>query len=627
MKKRVHHLAVFFLIMVFCLIPERQGKGAEFPEEEYYFPKYQVHALVKKDATVEITENITVYFNQEKHGIYRDIPTKSVIKRDEGNHTYYIGIQDISVEGAPYETTSEGDDLRLIIGEEDKTVMGEQDYVIRYTLDLGDDGTKAYDELYLNLLPTDRTVPIVDGSFELTFEKEADLSGIQVYSGAAGNIDSGSYTAIVEGTTVTGQNQEILKAGENLTVHLQMEDGYFEGARKINPVPGRVVLALSAALFLFILIRTLWNRRKTKPEIKTEYYPPDGMTSAEMGYILDGNVDNRDVISLIVWLADRGYLAIEETEKGIVLQKKEKTAEGLPEHVKIFYDLLFKKKETVKVWKLDEKFLKVIDKTRKAIGLEFKKEKSLFSAKTIVEHICCLCAAMGLSAAGFAYNNGYGKYSGAGGVFLCGFLVLTLSAILYFLLQWLNQRVGKKRLGFLISAVVMLVFVLFCHLAFYGDCAYGAVMDATFLLAMGSAFSLGLQRWDTPYRRDLMGRILGFREFIKNGELFQLNSLAKENPSYFFHTLPYAWALNLTDKWVKKFEEIPLEEPDWWVTYHSNYYALYGIHHMTNSIKTGFDSTMEKINTAAASQGSSGSGSIGGGMSGGGAGGGGVGSW
>jgi predicted GTPase len=50
--------------------------------------------------------------------------------------------------------------------------------------------------------------------------------------------------------------------------------------------------------------------------VKTvEFYPPDGMTSAEVGYAIDGFVDNKDVISLIIYWADKGYLKIKTIKK------------------------------------------------------------------------------------------------------------------------------------------------------------------------------------------------------------------------------------------------------------------------------------------------------------------------
>ena len=44
-------------------------------------------------------------------------------------------------------------------------------------------------------------------------------------------------------------------------------------------------------------------------------YPPQGMTPAEVGYVLDGTADKKDLISMILYFAEQGYLTIEQTNK------------------------------------------------------------------------------------------------------------------------------------------------------------------------------------------------------------------------------------------------------------------------------------------------------------------------
>ncbi len=62
----------------------------------------------------------------------------------------------------------------------------------------------------------------------------------------------------------------------------------------------------------------LWYTRGRDPRIgpvAVQYAPPDGMTPAEAGTLVDDNVAMRDITATIVDLAVRGYLVIEEKEK------------------------------------------------------------------------------------------------------------------------------------------------------------------------------------------------------------------------------------------------------------------------------------------------------------------------
>ena len=63
---------------------------------------------------------------------------------------------------------------------------------------------------------------------------------------------------------------------------------------------------------------------------------------------------------------------------------------------------------------------------------------------------------------------------------------------------------------------------------------------------------------------DLLGRVLGFRDFIKTAELDKLNELVEEDPQYFYHIMPYAYVFGLSNKWIRNFEDIPVVAPVWY---------------------------------------------------------------
>lgn len=74
----------------------------------------------------------------------------------------------------------------------------------------------------------------------------------------------------------------------------------------------------------------------------------------------------------------------------------------------------------------------------------------------------------------------------------------------------------------------------------------------------------------TPKYNEIMGKIAGFRDFIKTAELDKLNELVEEDPEYFYHIVPYAYVFGLTNNWIKKFEDIEIVQPEWIVTSSKN---------------------------------------------------------
>ena len=66
----------------------------------------------------------------------------------------------------------------------------------------------------------------------------------------------------------------------------------------------------------------------------------------------------------------------------------------------------------------------------------------------------------------------------------------------------------------------------------------------------------------TEYGEKITAQVQGFRNFLITAEKSKLEALVSENPNYFYSILPYTYALNVSKKWIKKFENIPTPELD-----------------------------------------------------------------
>jgi len=122
----------------------------------------------------------------------------------------------------------------------------------------------------------------------------------------------------------------------------------------------------------------------------------------------------------------------------------------------------------------------------------------------------------------------------------------------------------------------------------------------------------------TAYGNELLGKIRGFRTFLETAEKPKLEELVLQDPAYFYKILPYTYVLGVSDKWIKKFEVIALQAPDWYDGRSAFSVAAFG---------SFMDSTMSSATAAMSSSPSSSSGGSGGGAAGGGSGGGGGSSW
>lgn len=69
-------------------------------------------------------------------------------------------------------------------------------------------------------------------------------------------------------------------------------------------------------LIISIIIWYLYGKQE-KPIETPEFYPPENLNSLEIGYIYKGRAEDVDILSLLVYLANKGYIKISE-----IIEKK-----------------------------------------------------------------------------------------------------------------------------------------------------------------------------------------------------------------------------------------------------------------------------------------------------------------
>jgi len=278
-------------------------------------------------------------------------------------------------------------------------------------------------------------------------------------------------------------------------------------------------LAIPPLIFLGML--TLWRKRGRDPElapIATQYEPPTNMTPAELGTLIDGKPDMRDITASIVDLAVRGYLHIAETQNerffGLMSSKDytftlKKSRDGwneLKQHERDLLDALFAGSST-------------------AVSLSELKNKFYTHLPGLREEL-------------------YGRLVRDG---------------------FYTGRPDRVRLLYVILGLVVGAAI--------------AVVSSSIMLGLGMQPVTGIAAgilsgiivigfgWFMPSRtprgtRELE-KVLGFREFLSRVEGDRLERMVK-TPEMFERFLPYAMALGVEDTWAKAFEGIYTTPPSWY---------------------------------------------------------------
>ncbi len=614
MNKKICFLLCSFFFCFLFLAPSSIAKA-----EDYTIESFDVDIKVSAQNTYRITETITADFTQAKHGIYRDIPLINDVQRTDGStDRIAVKVSNISCGDDPYEVSREGDYCSIQIGDEDETIIGEKVYTISYDYCMGNDVLSDADEFYFNVIGTEWKTSIKNVTFRIELPKDFDDISIGMSYGEEGSTDTEGLYYYREDNAICGEldTDIILEPYEGVNVRLVLEDGYFDTV-ETTPIMAYVaiVLAILATILAFVL---WWVFGRDDPVVETvEFYPPDGLNSLELAFAYRGKAVNNDVVSLIVYLAQKGYIEIKEgTGKNSFTLIKKKDYEGVNINEQIFMAGLFEKKDVVNKKDLKNSFYKTVDKIVKNMNSKQNKEKIFHANSLNKSWIIYLLSVVCFVLAGFIPVRDY-EFSS-----LTALIIPSAVGIVFMIVirisctgEKLISRISGLVLGLIVGAIMYLV--LLADAFSYGDRIYQIAYMIVMVASMIAMVFCTYMSKRTPYGTQILGKIRGFKTFLATAEKERLETLVNDDPQYFYEILPYTYVLGVSDKWMKKFESITVEPPNWYTGNSISAFDVVVFNHFMSSAMSDATSSMTSKPSS----------SSGGGFSGGGSGGGGGGSW
>ncbi|MGZ4898592.1 MAG: DUF2207 domain-containing protein [Candidatus Angelobacter sp.] len=296
----------------------------------YHISKFNSNIYVEEDGSARIEEQITFVFSGEYHGIYRDIPV-DYPGPSGSNYTLFIKVGPITDESGDklkVEKKTSGGFLHLKIYVPGAT-NATRTVNIEYSVANGTRFFEDHDEFYWNVTGNDWPVPIEQATAIIFFP--AETSGrlrAQAAEGVYGSNQRG--TASVEGPSASFATTGPLPMRGGLTADVYIEKGILHQpgalARFFRFVRSNPVVTLP--LWAFAVMFPMWWMKGRDPDpgmsVAPMYEPPDKMGPAEVGTLIDGSVSPRDITSVLVDLAVRGYVKIVETQhKGFLTSTKD----------------------------------------------------------------------------------------------------------------------------------------------------------------------------------------------------------------------------------------------------------------------------------------------------------------
>lgn len=628
MKLFSKFICVAYAVAVCVLIPTACNTANQYSTPGFTISNYHVTALLSEDNVYSITEEIHVAFDGERHGISRTIPVNSYVVREaaDGSTTSRkVGsrITDIVVDDWNYHVKSNDQQVTIYFGDDDRLISGDQTYRFSYKLHVTTDGTLGYDEVYYNIVGTDWPVTIRKLDFSVMLPKafDADHTGFSIGYRSESGYDPAELSYVIEGNTIRGMMLRELYPNQGITMRVVLPSGYFT-PNDVRKTDWYIMGFMGVLTLISYTVYMLIGSAKKAP-VTSETRPPDGLTPAEIGYLVDGLADEQDQAAMLFYWAERGNLTIREVENDFELVKRKDLDDQSKPFERHMFQALFRTGDTVLASE-SRLFLTVFD-VHRMIASSFGKEytpftKSSIRVRVLLTFFAYLTLACTLSMSIATLGEGW-WFAILFGLIGAAVMMMPLFSAISVLRDWGNR--SKRWLKLTISLTIFIGINVF----------YAYVARTTFLEPLRPAAAAacailisifaGLSKRRSDDNNELLGRITGFRDFILQSGGDEIDRLVSKDPSYCYGILPYAFVFNGFDRWTERFTST-LYRPDWYISDRG-----FSPQRMTRQFSSAINCIQSSMMPHSSSGGSSSghSGSSGGGSSGGGSGGGGGNSW
>ena len=608
--------------------------------EDYYMSTdaYDVDITVGEDNSYKVTETITVDFDSYRHGIYRYIPYKGFVAADDsrGMVPYYAKIDGIFVDHE-FDDSRENGNIVIKIGSANYTVTGKQSYRIDYSVHPVTNN--GYQYINWNIWPTGWQNVIPAGSkFTVHFPKAVEEGDLYFYYGSYGQRKNGSDVLKLsfDGTVLKGTLIDDLDVGEGVTICAQVPPGYFTNVGSMTGT-NRMIIAFSLVVLAALLVMYLLFGRDEQIIPTVSFAPPEGLDSAAVGRIVDDEVSDEDIVSLLIYWANRGYITVRETKsKTLAFRKVRDLPDSAPEYAKIFFDRIFGSGESSTGTEITAGGMRyrLAETVKKCRGLIEKQYDNIYTTSSWISRGIGIVLTMlpiillTVTMLRMTYQGGYMIIASV--IYLVGVFVCCHTVDF-----WYGRGRGARR-RMVIWTVILATFpILIMAFVYTGFITRNLCLDlfpAMLCVSVSSVAGIilvGFMKKRTQQCTEWMGYLVGLRDFIETAELDRMQAIAQDTPELFYHILPFAYVFGLSDILLDKMRELVLPAPQWLTGEGTNFDYVF-MHRMMHYDMAYVAKTAATPKPAPSSGGgSSGGGFSGGGgsFSGGGFGGGGGGSW
>lgn len=494
-------LVMILLPIIVYKINDKNIKNSNsYISSDFEIENYNIVLDVDKDSRIDVTENIIINIpsNLKINGIYKSIPLWQKYYDNNSEKKMKVEVTNLRAIGEKFYLNKSNDSIGIKIGSERiNTDSGTHTYTIKYRYNMGKDLNKEIDELVFNVFDNYDNTSINKINITVNMpENITDTEKIYFFDKERNITNNIKY--YVEGKTINAElDKYMLK--NSITLKMSLPDGFFVGSTYTY---GFISLIICISLIAISIINyILWKKYGKNYEKKcqtVEFYPPEDFDSAQIGYIYGEKSIKKLTASLIIGLASKGYISIEEIEKNkykvINIGSQRNDLKKLSITEQIVYIELFRNGDE-NILSEDKSFANVFNKINTTLENSIDKKINDIKARKV---------------SFIAYG-------------------LLFASIIAWIISYLYVKDIEPKFEWLYVASFVSIFAT-------------------------GFFSIIMER-KTTYGEMIIAKVLGFRNYLNVAEKNEIEVMVEKDPNYFYNILPYAYVLGISKKWIGLFDK------------------------------------------------------------------------
>ena len=527
---------------------------------DYEIITYNFNADVSESRTAYINESYNIYFMKQIDSIERRLSNRlTIIRPDSSTILNYIKINKLDVLSGNFDYK---DNVITLYNDADKETVNS--FEIEYKYNMGKDLSSKYDELYFNIVDGTIDANISNVNFEIKMPSNIDENQIRFLIDDTYDISDDDVEYTVEDNVIKGSLSMFLNPNQKFSIRVELKNNYFVNETDNYNYMMFIIILLPLISLLLAVYSWFKYARGNKYKSKIVSNPPYGYDPAETGFLYNGFSKDHDIVSVLIKLANDGYLMFEEADDGYKLERpnsfkiiKLKKYRGSNAIQKLLFEKLFSKSESIEIKDIEYNLYDTLFKSKETLDNKENRSDLFFSnikiiKKILISLIFISCVVINIHSSELIFNT----------YLLAPLVAASLMLGIYIVFIMDSQLISKIIIGGVLIGITLFLAVT----PIMNDLMTTIIYVISIILVLVSSTIFKSLPIRTKYGNSLLGEVYGFKLGLENMTKEELKSNLEENPNYFYEMYPYAYVFNITEVWNYKGNDFIKEFPVWYKT-------------------------------------------------------------